>query len=132
MDLWNAFGHAEKRAAPRFVANFDVLYGAGQELTLGTALEISELGIAFCSSKSYPLGSKLSVRCFLDESRFMEAECVVTRVEDGKIAAEFRRLSRSDYNELLAFLEHATHCGKPVVAEHLSYLRRSDERMTAC
>src|SRR5437588_7145067 len=50
-----------RRAFPRWRADFEVRYGVGKEMLTGKSFELGEGGLSFTAEKMYPLETKIDI-----------------------------------------------------------------------
>lgn len=101
------FVKPERREYPRHAVHFDVMYGRGEDFTLSTAVDLSEGGLSFLSSRKMPEGSRLRVRLMMqpgDQQDCVEVESTVIRNEEKLTVVAFAGLSRSDRQKILNYL----------------------------
>src|SRR5436309_15426089 len=98
----------ERRVYTRHEAHFDVMYGKGEELTLTTAVDISEGGLSFLSKSPIPEGTELDMRLIIsahDQEDTIELTSKVVRNENKRTAVAFEDVNRSDLQRIHEFLE---------------------------
>jgi hypothetical protein len=100
-----------RRAFPRWPAQFQMRFGTGKEMKEAEPIEIGEGGLSFYSDE--PLAKDLEINI---EYRFTTAEPhakgdgwvrlkgVVRHVQDGKIGVEFLNLRLSDRLKIVDFI----------------------------
>ena len=101
------FVKRERRAYPRQPVHFDVMYGRGEDLTLSTAVDLSEEGLSFLSSRTIPEGSRLRVRLMMELSNqedCIEVESTVIRNEEKLTVVTFAGLTRSERQKILRYM----------------------------
>jgi hypothetical protein len=97
----------ERRAYPRQPVHFDVMYGRGEDLTLSTAVDLSEEGLSFLSSRVIPEGSRLHVRLMMepgDQEDCIEVESTVIRNEEKLTVVTFAGLTRGERQKILKYI----------------------------
>jgi PilZ domain len=97
----------ERRSFPRFPVHFDVMYGRGEDFTLSTAVDLSEGGLSFLSSRIIPEGSRLRVRLMMqpgNQEDCIEVESTVIRNEEKLTVVNFAGLTRSERQKILKYL----------------------------
>ncbi len=65
--------------------------------------DISETGLIFLSERSFPVGTEISLRCWVDsvDAEPVEVKAVVRRNQEGMVALEFLNLRRADRLRIL-------------------------------
>jgi hypothetical protein len=96
-----------RRAFPRWPAQFEVCFGAGFEMTMASAIEIGEGGLSFHSENAIALESEINVEYRLEADDWVKVRAVVRHVKDGKIGVEFLNLRRDDRLKILDFISAA-------------------------
>lgn len=107
MGFLSRFVKRERREYPRHPARFDLMYGRGEELTLTTAVDISEGGLSFLSKSPIPEGTKLDMRLLFsphDQEDMIELKSKVIRNDNKGTAVAFEDVRRSDQQRLQDFL----------------------------
>ena len=97
----------ERREYPRHAVHFDVMYGRGEDFTLSTAVDLSEGGVSFLSSRKIPEGSRLRVRLMMhpgNQEDCIEVESTLVRNEEKLTVVAFVGLSRSDRQKIVNYI----------------------------
>jgi c-di-GMP-binding flagellar brake protein YcgR len=92
MNFFSRLKSGPEREHPRQPVRFDVLYGHGDDLTLTTAVDMSESGLAFVSKTLIPEGTKLDMRLIMipekqDDS--IDVKSKVVRNQEARTAVAF-------------------------------------------
>lgn len=109
-DVTGIFKREDLQARPPVPVEFDVIYGAADDLSVTTALELSEAAIAIRSTKSHPLGAEVELRCFFDRddpNQWVVAAAKVVRSDPDQLVLEFKGLTRAERVRLERFLKAA-------------------------
>jgi hypothetical protein len=93
-----------RRAFPRWPAEFEIAFGAGKEMISAHAVEIGEGGLSFYSDHAIAMDSELKIEYRLDTGDWVKLRAVVRHVKDGKIGVEFLNLRLSDRLKILDFI----------------------------
>jgi len=72
-----------RRAFPRWPAQFEVCFGTGTEMITASAIEIGEGGLSFHSENAIALESEINVEYRLDAGDWVKVRAVVRHVDDG-------------------------------------------------
>lgn len=97
----------ERREYPRHPVHFDVMYGRGEDLTLSTAVDLSEGGLSFLSNRAIPEGSRLRVRLMMqlgNQEDCIEVESTVVRSAEKLTVVTFAGLTRSERQRILKYI----------------------------
>lgn len=92
MNFFSRLKSGPAREHPRQPVRFDVLYGHGDELTLTTAVDMSESGLAFVSKAPIPEGTKLDMRLIMLPERQedgIDLKSKVVRNQEARTAVVF-------------------------------------------
>ena len=90
---------SNRRAFPRWAAEFEVRYGKGKELKAGTPIEIGEGGLSLGGETLYPKETELNLEYRLlsqEESGWVKVKGVVRHVTDRFMGVEFLNLRMND------------------------------------
>jgi hypothetical protein len=102
------FSGIEQRNFLRWPADFHVHYGAGDEVTSGVAVNMSEGGLSFRGTKLYSVGTQLIVS--LDQpgkNEVLKLSATVRRQEpDGLHGVEFVNVTPQQKSGILDMLYH--------------------------
>jgi hypothetical protein len=101
-----------RRAFPRWAAQFELRFGTGKGLATAEVIEIGQGGMSFYSDEPIALESEINIEYRLnandvDEPRWVRLKAVVRHVQGGKIGVEFLNLRRSDRLGILDFIAAA-------------------------
>jgi len=98
-----------RRAFPRWQADFEVRYGLGKNLLAGKPYEIGEGGLSFHAEKMYPLESEIDIQYrLLGHEEWVAVKSVVRHAADEKLGVEFLNLRRNDRLKILDFINEKT------------------------
>ncbi len=97
---------ANRRAFPRWQANFEVRYGVGKDLYVGTGLEIGEGGMAFTGPKTFPVDTEIDIRYRLQsDDEWIRVRGQVRHLQqDVLIGTEFLNLRLPDRLNIVEFI----------------------------
>jgi c-di-GMP-binding flagellar brake protein YcgR len=97
-----------RRAFPRWRADFEVKYGQGKELQTGKPVEIGEGGLSFHAEKMFPLEAEVDIQYRLGDSdsknSWVEVKSIVRHVGDKTLGVEFLNLRRNDRLKIVDFI----------------------------
>ena len=102
-----------RRAFPRWAAQFELRFGLGKEMREADMIEIGEGGLSFYSDEPIALETEVSVEYRLNSDRaesagkgdgWVRLKAVVRHVRDGKIGVEFLNLRMSDRLQIVDFI----------------------------
>lgn len=108
LGLLSRFGRRERRAHPRQPVHFDIMYGQGDELTLTTAVDMSECGLSFISNAPIPVGTELDMRLLIrpeNQEDTIRLKSRVIRSEQKRVGVVFENLKRADRERLHEYME---------------------------
>jgi len=102
------FSGIEQRNFLRWPADFHVDYGAGDEVTSGVAVNMSEGGLSFRGPKLYSAGTQLTVSLDLPgKNEVLKLAATVRRQEsDGLHGVEFVNVTPQQKSGILDMLYH--------------------------
>ena len=109
LGLLSLFGRRDRRVFPRRPVHFDVMYGQGEDLTLTTAVDMSEGGLSFLSKTPIPEGTELDMRLIIsheNQEDTIEVKSKVVRNENKRTAVSFEDIKRSDLERIQDYIEH--------------------------
>src|SRR4051795_4873044 len=79
-----------RRAYPRWAAQFEVRYTFEQKLLSGTPGEMAEGGLSFLTDEAPPEGTELEIEYrFPPEERWVKVKAVVRHVRKNHVGVEF-------------------------------------------
>jgi c-di-GMP-binding flagellar brake protein YcgR len=97
-----------RRAFPRWQADFEVRYGLGKDLLVGTPFEIGEGGLSFQVEKMFPLESEVDIQYRLGRSdskeEWVSVRGVVRHAAEQTLGVEFLNLRRNDRLKIIDFI----------------------------
>jgi hypothetical protein len=93
-----------RRAFPRWPAQFEICFSAGGDMIKADAVEIGEGGLSFYSDYPLDLDSELNIEYRLETGDWVKLKAVVRYMKDGKIGVEFLNLRLSDRLKILDFI----------------------------
>ena len=96
-----------RRAFPRWPAQFEVRFGTGTEMIMASTIEIGEGGLSFHSENAIAPESEINVEYRLNAGDWVKVRAVVRHVDNGKIGVEFLTLRRNDRLKILDFISAA-------------------------
>lgn len=101
-----------RRAFPRWKAEFDVRYGISGKVHHTRGCEIGEEGISFFSPAPPELSSQIDVAYRLEENAdWTEVKALVCHIDGDSVGVEFLNLRRADRMRILEFV--CANCGQP-------------------
>jgi PilZ domain len=100
--------NGNRRAFPRWQANFEVRYGLGKDLLVGTPFELGEGGLSFHAEKMFPLESEVDIQYRLgggdSQAEWVAVKAIVRHAADQKLGVEFLNLRRNDRLKIVDFI----------------------------
>ena len=101
-----------RRAFPRWAAQFELRFGVGKEMREAEMIEIGEGGLSFYSTEPMALETELNIEYRLNPDAqqsgnsdgWVRLKAVVRHVRDGKIGVEFLNLRMSDRLQIVDFI----------------------------
>lgn len=96
---------ANRRAFPRWAADFQVRYGQGKKLADGAPREIGEGGLSFEAAEPIPLETELDIEYKIPGGQWVRLKAVVRHSQGTLIGVEFLNLRMHDR---LAIVEHVS------------------------
>ncbi len=97
-----------RRAFPRWKADFEVRYGLGADMLTGQPLEIGEGGLSFTAEKLYPLESEVNIQYRLGgadaKDAWISVKSIVRHAVGDTLGVEFLNLRRHDRLKILDFI----------------------------
>ena len=97
-----------RRAFPRWKADFEVRYGMGSEMMDGIPNEIGEGGIALTVEKLYPIESEVNIQYRLggndSKDGWITVKSIVRHAVNKSLGVEFLNLRRHDRLRILDFI----------------------------
>jgi hypothetical protein len=105
-----------RRAFPRWAAQFELRFGTGTAFATAGVIEVGEGGMSFYSDEPIALESEINIEYRLDGNDvdgphtgndWVRLKAVVRHVQGGKVGVEFLNLRRSDRLGILDFIATA-------------------------
>ena len=97
---------SNRRAFPRWSADFSVRYNDGGNFLDGKPVEIGEGGLSFVGAKPFPLGTNMEVEFRLgDAPDWVRIKGVVRHSDGNTTGIEFLNLRRADRLKLVDFMK---------------------------
>jgi hypothetical protein len=101
-----------RRAFPRWAAQFELRFGVGKELREAEMIEIGEGGLSFYSTEPMALETEINIEYRLNSDAqqsgnadgWVRLKAIVRHVRDGKIGVEFLNLRMSDRLQIVDFI----------------------------
>jgi len=96
---------SNRRAFPRWSAEFEVRYAAGKKMLEGKPIEIGEGGLSFFANEPIPLETELTIEFRLGgETDWVKTKSVVRHSDQNQVGAEFLNLRRADRLRIVDFI----------------------------
>ena len=99
-----------RRAFPRWPADFDVRYGDGKVLVDGEPIQIGEGGLAFSGPVSYPLEAEINVqyRFRTEGADWVSVKIVIRHSQGRELGGEFLNLRMHDRLQIVDYITKKT------------------------
>ena len=106
-------GGTNRRAFPRWAAQFELRFGTGKEMQAAEVIEIGEGGLSFYSTEPIAPETEINIEYRLEledgaprgkGNGWVRVKSVVRHAREGKIGVEFLNLRMSDRLQILDFI----------------------------